>query len=439
MKRWILIAAVVVVAGAAAAYVTLRRDGDGPSYRFVTVERGSIDSVVTATGTLSAVTTVQVGTQVSGLISQLLVDFNDRVEKGQVIARLDTTLLESNLRDVEASLERSRAELRQAERDYERISSLYQQGISAVADFNKAQYLLDVARAQVKSAEASLARAQQNLAYATITAPVSGIVVERAVDVGQTVAASLSAPKLFTIANDLSEMQILAPVDESDIGQIKEGQKVRFTVKTYPEGKFEGVVRQVRLQSTIDQNIVNYTVVIGVRNPDGRLLPGMTATVEFVVASAENVLKVSNAALRFRPPEALAAEVRARFQKEMAARRAAQGEGAPGQRPEGAAAEPAQGRPSGNGGGNGFPGASGNGSRSGRDLSVLYFVAADGNLAMMPVRPGITDGQSTEVRGRQLEAGMQVIAGMTQTAQKASTNPFQSTQQSGPPRPPGMF
>lgn len=439
MKRWMLVAAVVVVAGAAAAYVTLRRDGGSPSYRFVTVERGNIDAVVSATGTLSAVTTVQVGTQVSGLISQLLVDFNDRVEKGQVIARLDTTLLESNLRDVEASLERSRAEIRQAERDYERISSLYQQGISAVADFNKAQYSLDVARAQVKSAEASLARAQQNLAYATITAPVSGIVVERAVDVGQTVAASLSAPRLFTIANDLSEMQILAPVDESDIGQIKEGQQVRFTVKTYPERKFEGVVKQVRLQSTIDQNIVNYTVVIGVRNPDGKLLPGMTATVEFVIASAENVLKVSNAALRFRPPEALAAEVRARFQKEMAARRTAQGEGTPGQRPEGAGADPAPGRPSGNGGGNGFPGASGNGSRSGRDFSVLYYVAADGNLAMMPVRPGITDGQSTEVRGRQLEAGMQVIAGMTQSAQKASTNPFQSTQPSGPPRPPGMF
>lgn len=439
MKRWVMIAAVIVVAGAATAYMTLRRNGDAPSYRFVTVERGNIDSVVSATGTLSAVTTVQVGTQVSGLISQLLVDFNDRVEKGQVIARLDTTLLESNLRDVEASLERSRAEVKQAERDYERISSLYQQGISAVADFNKAQYNLDVARAQVKSAEASLARAQQNLAYATITAPVSGIVVERAVDVGQTVAASLSAPKLFTIANDLSEMQILAPVDESDIGQIKEGQKVRFTVKTYPERKFEGVVKQVRLQSTIDQNIVNYTVVIGVRNPDGKLLPGMTATVEFVVASVENVLKVSNAALRFRPPEALAAEVRARFQKEMAARRTPQGDGAPGQRPGGEAGDAGQTRPGGNGAGNGFSGASGNGSRGGRDFSVLYYLGADGKLAMVPVRPGITDGQSTEVRGRQLEAGMQVIAGMTQTAQKASTNPFQSTQQSGPPRPPGMF
>jgi len=433
-------AAVVVVAGAAGTYVALRRDGDGPSYRFVTVERGNIDSVVTATGTLSAVTTVQVGTQVSGLIAELLADFNDRVEKGQVIARLDTTLLESSLRDVEAALERSRAELRQAERDHERISSLYRQGISAVADFNKAQYNLDVARAQVKSAEASLARARQNLAYATITAPVSGIVVERAVDVGQTVAASLSAPRLFTIANDLSEMQILAPVDESDIGRIQEGQKVRFTVKAYPERKFEGTVKQVRLQSTIEQNIVNYTVVIAVANPDGTLLPGMTATVEFVVASAENVLKVANAALRFRPPEALAAQARARFQKEMAARRAAQGDGVAGQRPGGdrmGAEEGGSG--SGFAGGGALAGSGGNGARGNREFAVLYYLAADGTLAMMPVRAGITDGQSTEVRGRQLEAGMQVIAGMTQSATKASTNPFQATQPSGPPRPPGMF
>lgn len=425
MRRWVLGVAGVAIAGAATAYVLLRRDGEALAYRFVTVERGNIDAVVSATGTLSAVTTVQVGTQVSGLIAELFADFNDRVEKGQVIARLDTTLLESTLRDVEASLERGRAELRQAERDFERISSLYRQGISAVADFNKAQYALDVARAQVKSAEASLARARQNLAYATITAPVSGIVVERAVDVGQTVAASLSAPRLFTIANDLSEMQILAPVDESDIGQIKEGQKVRFTVKAYPERRFEGVVKQVRLQSTIEQNIVNYTVVIAVANPDGTLLPGMTATVEFVVASAEAVLKVANAALRFRPPEALAAEARERFQKEMAARRAAQGEDA-GQdrRPEGGVPPAGAGR---------------SGGRNGRDFTVLYYLGADGKLAMMPVRTGITDGQMTEVRGRQLEAGMQVIAGMVAGAQKTSTNPFQPAQSGGPPRPPGMF
>lgn len=439
MRRWlVLLLVAVVVAGAAISVVALRRDADAPSYRFVTVERGSVDSVVSATGTLSAVTTVQVGTQVSGLIAKLNVDFNDRVTKGQVIAQLDTTLLDSNLRDVEASLERSEAELRHAERELMRFKSLHEQGISADADLNTAQYTFDVANAQVKSARASLERARQNLAYATITAPVSGIVVERAVDVGQTVAASLQAPELFTIAADLSEMQILAPVDESDIGQIEEGQSVRFTVKTYPERTFSGTAKQVRLQSTVDQNIVNYTVVISVSNPDGKLLPGMTATVEFVVASAEDVLKVANAALRFKPPEAQLAEARARMQEQLAARSAARGQG------EGRPPVPDAGERKGAGGGfpggmpGGAPGAGG--TASGRaQMSMLYFVDGEGRLAMMPARPGITDGQFTEVRGPLLEEGMQVIAGMTQTARTASTNPFQPSQQAGPPRPPGML
>ena len=434
MRRWMIVVAVVAVAAATGGWLLTRGNGEAPSYRFATVEKGDIDSVVSATGTLSAVTTVQVGTQVSGLIAELLVDFNDRVSKGQVIARLDTTLLETNLRDVEASVERSRAELKQAERDLERITSLYNQGISAVADYNKAQYTADVARAQVKSAEASLERARQNLAYATITAPVSGIVVERAVDVGQTVAASLSAPKLFTIANDLSEMQILSPVDESDIGQIKEGQPVRFTVKTYPDRTFTGVVRQVRLQSTIDQNIVNYTVVISVKNDDGKLLPGMTATVEFVVASAKDVLKVANAALRFRPSEAQLAEARERLRKQLEERAAARGGATPG----GEGAGP-MGRPGG-GGGQERPGSGGNGGARGqRERSFLYYLDDEGRLSMMPVRPGITDGQFTEVRGPLLEEDRQVVTGMSQAAATQSSNPVQGTQPSGPPRPPGVF
>ena len=424
MKRWIIIAVVVAAIGATTAWFATRGDGKAPSYRFVTVERGSIDSVVSATGTLSAVTTVQVGTQVSGLIAKINVDFNDRVEKGQVIAQLDTTLLDSNLRDAEANLDRARAELAQAKRDLDRITALYEQGISAVADYNKAQYTYDVAAASVKSAEVALTRARQNLAYATITAPVSGIVVERAVDVGQTVAAAMSTPKLFTIANDLSEMQILAAVDESDIGQIKEGQAVRFTVKTYPDRTFSGLVKQVRLQSTTEQNVVNYTVVISVRNPAGTLLPGMTATVEFVVASAEDVLKVANVALRFRPPDALLVAARERMQKELEARRAAKG------------AEGGQGA--------GFPGGGingaaprGNGSNGSRPQPTMLYYLKDGALAMMPVRPGITDGQNTEVRGPFLEEGMQVIAGMTQAAQATSTNPFQ--QQGERHGPPGGF
>jgi HlyD family secretion protein len=445
MKRWIVIVAAVVVAGAATAYVTTRREAAGPSYRFVAVERGSIDAVVTATGTLSAVTTVQVGTQVSGLISKLYVDFNDKVEKGQLIAQLDTTLLESAKRDAEASLERSRAELWKAEQDLERIKSLHAQGISADADFNTAEYNHRVAKASVDSAEAALARANQNLAYATITAPVSGIVVERDVDVGQTVAASLSAPKLFVIANDLSEMQILAPVDESDIGQIKEGQTANFTVKAYPDRKFSGVVKQVRLQSTVDQNIVEYTVVIGVKNTDGKLLPGMTATVEFITARVENILKVANAALRYRPSDAQMAEARARMQKQFEERMAASPNGHRGGEPgstQNGAQQHAQGGPGGFPGG-GSPGGGMNGGGNGQQghtPSFMFYLDKAGQLSMMPVRPGITDGQFTEVRGPFLEDGMQVITGMSQGPAQASTaNPFTGARPEQRRGPPGMF
>ncbi|MCU0291475.1 MAG: efflux RND transporter periplasmic adaptor subunit [Thermoanaerobaculaceae bacterium] len=445
VKKWIVLAVVVLLLGAGAYGFLSRKSADGTSYRFVTVEKGDLESVVSATGALSAVKTVQVGTQISGLISKLNVDFNDKVVAGQVIAQLDTTLLETSIHDAEATLERNQAQLRQAERDFERIKTLHQQGISADADFNTAQYNLDVARASVKSANASLERARQNLAYATITAPVSGTVVERDVDVGQTVAASLSAPKLFLIANDLSEMQILASVDESDIGQIREGQSVRFTVKAYQDRKFTGTVKQVRLQSTVEQNVVNYTVVVAVSNPDGKLLPGMTATVEFVVASARDVLKVANAALRFRPSDAVVAEVRARLQKEREARMQAGEGGASGHQgmPGGEAGPggPGMGSP-GNTNGRPVSSASGarpaNGNGKPRELTLLYHLDTDGKITGAPVRTGITDGQYTEVRGRALEAGLQVIAGATQVAKAASANPFQAA--SGDRRgPPGGF
>lgn len=483
--RIAIVVAILLVAAGAYALFSRKGDTTTGNYRFVTIEKGDLESVVSATGTLSAVKTVQVGTQISGLISKMLVDFNDRVEAGQVIAQLDTTLLETAILDAEATRERNQAQLRQAQRDFDRLVVLHQQGIVADTDFNTAQYNLDIARASVKSSDAAAARARQNLSYATITAPVSGIVVERDVDVGQTVASSLSAPKLFLIANDLSEMQILASVDESDIGQIKQGQAVRFTVKAYQDRKFTGTVKQVRLQSTTEQNIVNYTVVIAVANPDGTLLPGMTATVEFLVATATDVFKISNAALRFRPSEAIATQVRERLQKERAAA-AARAEGqttgpgapaGPGSSGNpgalggdsgslaGTHAAPGTGRPTGSAGefpgagagrdrgfpagpaiqaGQEFPGGArpaGNGRGTGasrpRNFTMLYFLDDQGAITAMPVRAGITDGQFTEIRGRKVEAGMHIITGMTAAAQSnGSTNPFQSSTQSGPGGPP---
>jgi HlyD family secretion protein len=305
LVRWFGLVVAIAMATAALAYV-VRDDNQGESvYRLVAVERGDIASVVSATGTLEPVTTVEIGTQVSGIIDELPVDFNDVVRQGQVVARLDTTLLEIAVRDAQASLQRSQAEFDDAQRDLRRLERLAADGIASTSDLDAAISALAVAEAGLAGAQVGLDRAAQNLEYATITTPISGIVVERNVDVGQTVAASLQTPQLMVIAADLARMQILVSVDESDIGLIREGQPVEFTVQAHGDDVFTGAVRQVRLQSTTQENVVNYSVVVDVSNDDGRLLPGMTATVDFLVEEAEDVLKVANAALRFRPTEAM--------------------------------------------------------------------------------------------------------------------------------------
>ncbi|MEX2325311.1 MAG: efflux RND transporter periplasmic adaptor subunit, partial [Gemmatimonadaceae bacterium] len=302
---------VIVVAG----WMVSRANSEKESpYRFATVERGDLEASVSATGKLGAVTTVQVGTQVSGQVSAIHVDFNDRVRKGQLIARIDPTLQQQAVRDALAGLERAQAERAQAQREYNRNKQLFDRKVLTEAEFNNAQYTLAIANASVKSAQVTLDRARQNLSYTSIYAPIDGIVVERNVDVGQTVAASLSAPQLFLIANNLSQMQILASVDESDIGLIKDGQEVRFSVQAYPDETFRGTVRQVRLQSVTQENVVNYTAVVEVDNSSGRLLPGMTATVDFLTGAAKNVLLVPNAALRVRPSMAMLEQVRGQME-----------------------------------------------------------------------------------------------------------------------------
>src|SRR5688572_25123904 len=307
-KTRFAVGAVVVAVAAGALWIYRNAEAqEAPAYRFATVTRGNLESTVSATGALSAVTTVQVGTQVSGQLAQIYVDFNDRVKKGQLLARIDPTLQQQAVLDAQAGLVRAQADLERSRAEYERNKTLFDQKVLTATEFNTAQYNYTVAQASVKSAQVALDRARKNLSYTEIYAPIDGVVVERNVDVGQTVAASLSAPQLFLIANDLSQMQILASVDESDIGQIHDGQDVRFTVQAYPNQNFTGTVRQVRLQSATTENVVNYTVVVSVSNPKGTLLPGMTATVEFLTGSATNALIVPNAALRFRAtPEMLA-------------------------------------------------------------------------------------------------------------------------------------
>jgi HlyD family secretion protein len=380
-KLWIILA-VIAVAGVAYG-LTRKGSGDGVGYRFVAVERGMVEQVVTSTGTMQPTETVEVGTQVSGLLATLYVDFNDRVKKGDLLAQIDPTILQQEVRSAEASLARSQAELSQALRDLNRARELFEAKVATASDIETAQYQYDVVEASFQQAQIALERAERNLEYSVIRAPVDGVVIERAVDVGQTVAASMSAPVLFVIARDLSEMEILASVDESEIGLIHQGQEVDFTVQAYPEKTFRGEVSQVRLQSAVVENVVTYGVVITVDNGDGSLLPGMTATVDFIVARAEDVLTVPNSALRFQPTQAMREELATA------------------------------------------------GATASRPSSLLYFMDGEGKLAVTSVETGITDRQTTVVKGSGLFEGMQVIAavatnGTTTGVAPAATNPFQS-------------
>lgn len=435
MSKW------KIAGGAAAALliavlVSTRRGAgsDETSFRFVAVERGDVEQVVSATGTLDAVTTVQVGTQVSGIIDEIYVDFNDDVREGQVIARLDRTLLDIAVQEAESNLTRSLAQYEFVKRNHERTVALHDQQLVSDQEFNQSEYDMRTAEAAYASSRISLDRARRNLGYATVYAPISGRVIERNVDVGQTVAASMSTPQLFLIANDLSAMRILAAVDESDIGNIEAGQTVRFTVQAYPEETFEGLVEQVRLQSQMQENVVNYTVAVGVRNDTGKLLPGMTATVEFLVRTAEDVLKVPNAALRFRPPEDMLAGLQERRLAQLEARRAGveADSGSANAEPTG---ERRRGRRP--GGGQGGVAA---GGRSGSDVATLYYVGDDGQVAVTRARAGITDGQYTELGGPNVEEGMRVIAAVTTgngAASTGATNPFQPSTGGGGGRGPG--
>src|SRR5262245_8540649 len=425
MKRShiLIVAGGVLVLAAAAWLIAGARKDDAAQYRFADIERGNLEATVSATGALSAVTTVQVGTQVSGKVVAIHADFNDRVKKGQLIAQIDPVLLQQAVRDSQAGLERNQAQLEQTRREYERNKLLFERKVLTEIDFNTAKYNYDVAQANVKSAQVDLERAKQNLAYTDIFAPIDGIVVQRSVDVGQTVAASLQAPQLFLIANDLAQMQILAAVDESDIGAIHEGQSARFTVQAYPNETFTGAVKQVRLQSTTTENVVSYTVVVSVDNAKLKLLPGMTATIDFMTGSVKDVLLVPNAAVRFRPTEEMRAQVRERMQ-------GAGGASADGQRGQRSGA----GR---NASGNGAS----NSSASGRphNVAMLWYLDDQGKLQVARVHTGLSDGQRTEVKGEKVKEGMQVIIGVTQTdASTGSSNPFQP-QAPATPRRPGGF
>jgi HlyD family secretion protein len=447
-KTRFAVGAVVVAVAAGALWIYRNAEAhEGPAYRFATITRGNLESTVSATGALSAVTTVQVGTQVSGLVRQIYVDFNDRVKKGQLLARIDPTLQQQAVLDAQAGLVRAQADVERSKSEYDRNKTLFDAKVLTASEFATAQYNYTVAQSSVKSAQVALDRARKNLSYTEIYAPIDGVVVERNVDVGQTVAASLSAPQLFLIANDLSQMQILASVDESDIGQIHEGQEVRFTVQAYPNQNFTGTVRQVRLQSATTENVVNYTVVVSVSNAKGTLLPGMTATVEFLTGSADNALIAPNAALRFRATPEMVAEAGVSATGGTAPRTAADSAAFAARRDSLRKAREAAGGgqagAQGTTGGNRAAGAARTPGSGRGAMAQLWYIDATGKPAVMRVRTGLTDGQNTEVTGQNLEEGMQVIIGTTATTAAAAattttTSPFQQQRRPGPGGPGGF-
>lgn len=368
-----------------------RAGGDAaPPYETATVDRGSVVARVTASGTLSALVTVQVGSQVSGRLQEILVDFNSVVKKGDVLARLDPQLLAAALEQARANhtaaranVVKAEAQATEADRQAQRATTLAERQLIARADAETADSTAAAARAQVHAARAGLAQAaaslhqaEVNMAYATIVSPIDGVVISRSVDVGQTVAATLSAPTLFVIAQDLGRMQVDTSVAEADVGKLSPGMEVDFTVDAWPDDHFKGTVRQIRNAATTVQNVVTYDAVIDVDNPAGKLRPGMTANVTFVWARRDDVVRIPNAALRFKAPAGFGGE-----EKPSAADK---GEAA---KPEGAKAEGATG---------------GRASRGGRrgeavDDKRTVWRLVDGKPERVSVQVGVTDGSETEL------------------------------------------
>ncbi len=303
-KIWWGVGAVVLVA-LVAWLLSGGKQEEKVEYETAKVQKQNIHTSITATGTIEPVTSVTVGTQVSGIVSKLYVDYNSVVKKGQVIAELDKTNLISELNRAKAELSSAQSTLNYETSNYNRYQTLYDKGLVSADEFESARLSFEKARQQVATSRESVQKAQTNLGYATITSPIDGVVLSKSVEEGQTVAASFNTPELFTIAQDLTDMRVIADIDEADIGGVKEGQRVSFTVDAFPDDKFEGEVTQVRQQATTESNVVTYEVVISARNNDLKLKPGLTANVTIFTLEKDDVLAVPSKALRFMVNDAM--------------------------------------------------------------------------------------------------------------------------------------
>ena len=468
LKRHWLIASVVVVAIAVFAAFQFKSN-EKPQYFTTKADRGEIRQVVEATGTINAVTTVQVGSQVSGTISRLNADFNSRVKKGQVVAQIDPSLFQgallqakadlanakANLVASQANLEKAQATAVQTKADYERTSGLAKEGVMSQQQLDLAKANADSADAAVAAAKATITQAiaqaqqkqaavtvaQTNLDYTTIHAPIDGTVIARSVDVGQTVAASLQAPTLFTIAQDLTKMQVYASTDESDVGMIHTGQVVTFKVDAFPKDSFTGTVSQVRLNATTVQNVVTYNTIIDFDNPQMKLFPGMTAYITIPVADASSALRVPNGALRYKP-DMTADQVRALYKQygltsgqQTGTQSASAAGNQTGSGDTGAAGKQRRARSEGTQGGGGGGGETGQQQHAPRaDVAVVWKLRPDKTLEPVRIRTGITDHTVTEVaqvlKG-QLNEGDELVTGGMAASSGAARAPGLG---GGPPR-----
>lgn len=305
MKKNLIITSVAAIVIVIVLFLIFKPKGEVTTgYQTVSLTKGSISNSVTATGTIEPIIQVEVGTQVSGIISRIYADYNSKVKKGQKLAELDRTTLEAELESSEATKSSAKTEFEYQQKNYSRIEGLYKKGLVSDTEYESAKYQFDKARSSYAKAKSDITRVRQNLSYATIYSPIDGVVLNRAVDEGQTVAASFNTPTLFTIANDLTKMQVIADVDEADIGEVKEGQKVTFTVDAFPDDIFNGSVTQVRLQPTTTSNVVTYEVVVDAPNPSFKLKPGLTANITITTIEKTDVLLIPLKAFRFKPSNA---------------------------------------------------------------------------------------------------------------------------------------
>ena len=390
---------------------------------------------VTATGTLSAVTTVQIGSQVSGVIARLYADFNSRVKKGQLLAELDPTPFQAQVEQRQADVTKARVDAANAKVNYDRQSRLAKAGLAAQSDLDNARAQYEGAEAQVQQATAALSQAQTNLRYTKISSPIDGVVVDREYDVGQTVAASFQAPTLFAIAQDLTKMQVQADVDQSDIGRVQVGQTARFTVDAYPDQEFRGRISQIRLNATVNQNVVTYPVVIEVANPEEKLRPKMTANVTIDVAVVRNVLRIANAALRFKPDTAdvaggaTATATSGTTTTTTVTRTADTGGQAQATNTDRQLAAYGRGR-----GAAGAAGMMGGGGARQQKAQTVYILDTDKKLKPVQIRTGISDGRYTQVVSGDLKAGDPVVTGIATSKVDTST---QGSSNAGPMAPRG--